>query len=364
MRNPLSKFLKQYLYFTKRDRNAIIIFVILITTGIVINEIIKHIPAKSDYDYFKFAKELEEWEKNQLAKEKSLKTLFPFNPNTISEKGLDSLLLPDFVIRNLLSYRDAGGKFSDPSDLRKIYGMNDSIFLEIERFINIPKEKKVIVQNDFSDEVEPEGTFDPNNSDENTLKYFGFNQFQTENIIGYRDKGGKFSVPSDLLKIYGIDSLFLSKIENHILIVNTGLPKSLAADEPAAVELNSADSIQLLQLKGVGPAFASRIVKYRNLLGGFYNSSQLLEVYNFPEETYQKIKDYVKTDTLQIKKIRINFAQFNDLIRHPYLDREEVNSILKYRDENGAFKNIFDLLHVPGIDTTTIEKIRPYISCR
>ncbi len=364
MRNPLSKFLKQYLYFTKRDRNAIIIFVILITTGIVINEIIKHIPAKSDYDYFKFAKELEEWEKNQLVKEKSLKTLFPFNPNTISEKGLDSLLLPDFVIRNLLSYREAGGKFSEPSDLKKIYGMNDSIFQGIEDFITIPKEKKVQPLQDVIKEVEPEGTFDPNNSDENTLKYFGFNQFQTENIIGYRDKGGKFSVPSDLLKIYGIDSLFLSKIENHILIVNTVLPKSLAADEPAAVELNSADSIQLLQLKGVGPTFASRIVKYRNLLGGFYNSSQLLEVYNFPEETYQAIKNRLKIDTTQIKKIRINFVQYNDLIRFPYFDSGKVNSILNYKDKNGAFKNISELKQVPGLDSTTYEKIRHYISCR
>ncbi len=364
MRNPFFKLLRQYLYFTKRDRNAIIIFLILITSGIIINEIIKHVPAKSDYDYFKFAKELEEWKNSQSTKEENSKTLFPFNPNTITKNELDSLLLPDFVVKNLLSYRNAGGKFFEPSDIKRIYGMNDSIFREIEYFIVIPEKKKIQREKNLPEEIEPDGTFDPNISDESTLKYFGFNQFQIENIIHYREKGGRYNVPTDLLKIYGIDSSFLTKIKDYILIVNTSLPEPVITNSPVIIELNTTDSIQLVQLNGIGPVFTSRILKYRDLLGGFYNSTQLLEVYNFPQETYQKIEEHLKVDTTQIKKIRINFAQFNELIRHPYLNREKVSSILKYRDENGAFKNISQLKNIPGFDTVTFRKIKPYISCR
>ena len=364
MRNPFSKFLKQYLYFTKKDRNAIIIFIILITGGIVLNEIIKRFPSKSNYDYFKFARELEEWEKSQVSIKKNSKILFPFNPNTISENELDSLLLPDFVIGNLLSYRNAGGKFYKSSDLKKIYGMNDSIFQGIESFIVIPKERQVQQNEDLLVEVEPQGSFDPNTSDENSLKYFGFNQFQTENIIRYREKGGKFYDPADLLKIYGIDSLFLNKIKDHINILYTGLREKVIKETLSVIELNSVDSIELIRLEGIGPVFASRILKYRNLLGGFSSSSQLLEVYNFPKETYQKIKERLTVDSTKIKKIRINFAQYSELIRHPYLDSKIVSSILNYRDKKGTFKDFSQLKNIPGFDEAIIEKIKPYISCR
>lgn len=364
MRNPFIKFLKQYMYFSKRDRNAIVIFVILIILGIVVNEIIKSIPSKSDYDYFKFAKEFEEWQKSQIKDEKNSKSLFPFNPNTISENALDSLILPDFVIQNLLNYRKAGGEFSNPSDLRKIYGMNDSIFHEIKPFIVIPKNNKVQATNNLYKDFEPKGTFDPNTSDENTLEYFGFNKFQTENIIHYREKGGEFHVKGDLLKIYGIDTLFFNKIVNHILIKNAKLPEPYKADSLIIIELNKTDSAQLTQLAGIGPVYASRIIKYRDILGGFYDCSQLLEVYNLTEETYQKIKEHIKVDTTQLNKIRINFAEYKELIRHPYLNGEKVNLILNYRDRNGPFRNILQLKDIPGFDTLSFKKISPYISCR
>ena len=41
------------------------------------------------------------------------------------------------------------------------------------------------------------------------------------------------------------------------------------------VELNSADSTTLRRVPGIGPVFASRIVRFRSLLGGFYTVSQL-----------------------------------------------------------------------------------------
>ena len=367
MHNPLAKFFRQYFNYSKRDRNATIVLIILIIAGVVINEIVKHIPAQSKYNYSEFAKELEELEKIQMPDNNTEKRLFSFNPNTISEQELDSLLLPDFVKRNLLSYRNAGGQFSEPYDLIKIYGMNDSIFHEVENYIFIPNEKIIQPQIDLKEgpEISPEGTFDPNNADKDTLLYFGFNDFQAENLISYREAGGKFQLYTDLLKIYGIDTLFLHKIQAHVFI-NEKETNKITKEEAVAmvVDLNRADSAQLIQLDGIGPTFASRILKYRDLLGGFYDQSQLLEVYNFPEETYNRIKKSIKIDSMQIKTIRINFAQYNELIHHPYLNNEQVNSILTYRDKNGAFKNVSELYNVPGVDSTIIKRISPYISYR
>jgi len=364
MRNPFSKFFKEYFNYSKRDRNAIIVFIILICIGIIINEIIKHLPTKSDYNYLEFARELEELEKNQNSDEKLQKRLFTFNPNTITSPKLDSLKLPDFVKRNLLSYREAGGEFLEPDDLNKLYGMNDSIFQEIEKYISIPKEIKTQSQADIITEEMPEGVFDPNFADKKTLLYFGFNNFQADNLIRYRETGGKFYQFSDLLKIYGIDTLNLNKISKHIIFEKVTIDKPIVREVELVIELNRADSVQLTQLNGIGSVFATRILKYRDLLGGFYKSSQLLEIYNFTEETYDVIKNNLKVDSTLVKKIRINFAEYNELIRHPYLNSEQVNSILTYRDKNGAFNDIAQLNDIPGIDTTIVRRIAPYITCR
>jgi competence protein ComEA len=60
------------------------------------------------------------------------------DPNTASQVQLDSLLLPSYVSRNWLRYIEKGGRFRTKEDLRKIYGLNDSIFKKIEAFIYVP----------------------------------------------------------------------------------------------------------------------------------------------------------------------------------------------------------------------------------
>jgi len=120
----------------------------------------------------------------------------------------------------------------------------------------------------------------------------------------------------------------------------------------------------LLQLRGIGPVFASRIIKFRDILGGYYSAEQLMEVYNFPEETFHEIKNYIRCDTARIRKMRLNFADFAELIRHPYLNREEVNSILNFREDNGPFISKEQLIEDGLVDSLKFQKIKHYISCR
>ena len=72
------------------------------------------------------------------------------------------------------------------------------------------------------------------------------------------------------------------------------------------ININTADSAQLLPLPGIGPVFAGRIIKYRELLGGFVRSDQLYEVYGLKDETIEMIMDQIYIDTLGIKKMDIN----------------------------------------------------------
>lgn len=358
-----SNWIKEYNRFSKSDRHSIIILSILILLTLTTTLLIPVILPNSEYDYSKYQEKIEQFE--SLNKyEFQGKALFQFDPNTISADDLDSLGLPANVKRNIVSYRNAGGVFKTTQDLRKIYGMNDSIFAMISEYTIFNKPNTDEPENvNLRATNSKEGFFDPNIAGINDLIEFGFNQFQAKNVIEYRNNGGMFKTPADIMKIYGVDSVFYNSVINKIRIENTpGILRSVNA-EVLYIELNEADSADLVELNGIGPSFASRISKYRDRLGGFYTPSQILEVYNFPVETYSKIEGKVYTDTLKIKKLRINFSDFEDLIRHPYFNKQKVNLILKYRETNGPFRNMDDIRASGIFNEAEFKKVKPYLTC-
>ncbi len=97
------------------------------------------------------------------------------------------------------------------------------------------------------------------------------------------------------------------------------------------IELNSADSAGLDSLPGIGPVFAKRIIKYRDLLGGYYSINQLSEVYGIPPELVGKIYNFIIVDTLKIKKLLLNSADFKNVNAHPYISFDQTKVIFKLR---------------------------------
>lgn len=63
------------------------------------------------------------------------------------------------------------------------------------------------------------------------------------------------------------------------------------------IELNSADTTELKQLRGIGSKLSQRIVKYRKKIGGFTRKEQLKDIYGLSEETYRHILPHVWVDT-------------------------------------------------------------------
>ena len=368
MKKTFRQIVKENFNFSKQDRNGIVVLIVIIflfLTGIIV---VDSIELKPSSDFSAIIRELEDWE-NQTKNENEYRTLFRFNPNTVSEETLDSLNLPAFIKRNMMSYRSAGGSFKKPEDVRRIYGMNDSIFAQIEGYIQIPAAIPDISEEKPDSKIELKPTFrefDPNTVNKDELLNSGFNQFQASNLIKYRESGGKFFQSEDLLKIYGIDTAFYNSIKSfiHVAEIQPEVHVDKKEPNPIQIELNSADSTDLVQLNGIGPVYASRILKYRNLLGGFYAKQQLLEVYGFPEETYHSISESLTTDSLQVKKLRINFTGYAELIRHPYFEKRNVEAILNFRQSNGPFSSQEQLLTEGLMDTASFAIIRPYITCR
>ena len=210
--------------------------------------------------------------------------------------------------------------------------------------------------------------FDPNDLSVDKWKHLGLSEKTINNIRKYLKKGGRFYKPEDIKKIYGLKMDWYKQAEPYIKIreinatdVNTGTRKLVNEKKAPLIELNSADSLLLTDLRGIGPVLAGRILKYRNLLGGFVRKEQLLEVYGLSYETFENISQAVNIDTNGITRIDLNSAAYTKLIRHPYLDVYTVKGILNYRDIQGNIKDVNELIDNRIIPEENFSKIKPYL---
>ena len=83
----------------------------------------------------------------------------------------------------------------------------------------------------------------------------------------------------------------------------------------ATIDINTADTTLLKRVPGIGSSFARRIVKYRDLLGGYYVVEQLQEVYGMDRERYNAIYSYFTVGTA----VRPLTLTIDSISYHPYL---------------------------------------------
>jgi DNA uptake protein ComE-like DNA-binding protein len=131
--------------------------------------------------------------------------------------------------------------------------------------------------------------------------------------------------------------------------------------ESKPIDINRADSADLLPLPGIGPVFAGRIIKYRNLLGGFVSLDQLGEVYGMPVETIQMIRSQVYIDSSAIRRMHMDSASFRELLRHPYLEYEHVKALVEYRDYAGTIESVRDLQENYILPDSILERLWFYL---
>ncbi len=213
--------------------------------------------------------------------------------------------------------------------------------------------------------------FDPNTVSLDQLLQLGFKEKTAKTFLKFRDKGFVFKEKKDLQKVYGISDNFFAQLEPYILIENKKVsenkdqPKEETAISAAAkntekekIELNSADSLTLIELNGIGPAFAKRILKYRSILGGYTNIQQLKEVYGFNDELYEKVKNVFKIDASLVKKIDLNKDEFKTINKHPYLSYELTKTIFDWRRKSAiTAQSLKDIIN----DESVYNKLLPYL---
>ncbi|NVO10982.1 MAG: helix-hairpin-helix domain-containing protein [Bacteroidales bacterium] len=213
--------------------------------------------------------------------------------------------------------------------------------------------------------------FDPNKVTVDEMVQLGLSIKQANVIDKYRCKGGLFHTPKDFSKIYVIDSSIYKKLKPWIKInefslelkskiKNDSLHKS--EETPIIVELNAADTLELAKIKGIGKVFARRIIAYRNLLGGYVNINQLNEVYGIKSELVNSISSQITIDSTKIKLINLNLISFEDIKKHPYISEYQAKAIIYYRSKVGNIKKIHELLENKILPADKYRNARSYLT--
>ena len=208
----------------------------------------------------------------------------------------------------------------------------------------------------------------PNNSTYEELLDAGFPPPLALRTLNYLKKGGRFKFTEDLLRIYGMDTALFLKILPAIelpappTISKKEWPKPEYKKKYTSFDLNLADTSQLQSLYGIGPKLAGRIIAYRQKLGGFVTPGQVSEVYGLDSAVVHLLKSrsFIDAD-FRPQQLNINSAEEREMARHPYIRPKMAKIIAAYRFQHGTFKEIDDLLHIEIMDSSRLDKLRPYV---
>lgn len=214
--------------------------------------------------------------------------------------------------------------------------------------------------------------FDPNTLPPEGWQKLGLNDKTIRILVNYRNKGGRFYRPEDLKKVWTMPEGFYERVKGHITIsfaerrasypTYSSAPYTRQERKIEPIDINSGDTAAFIALPGIGPVLASRIINFRNKLGGFQSIDQLGETYGLPDSTFQQLKPWFTIGSSELRKLNINSATKDDLSAHPYISWKLANAIVEYRARHGNYQALDDLKNILILDEATFEKISGYLT--
>ncbi len=313
--------LKTFFKYHRTERDgaiALLIIVVLISAGV---QAYTHFYTPPIQDSSQFLVELDSIEKVQKDKvaEVDFKSThfyesekFHFDPNQLSDSGYQALGFSEKEIQTLRNYMKSGASFHIKKDFAKLYFVDDSEYIALEPFIDLPE--------------------------------------------GYP----KHKIPKDSYEPYGKSPKKEKYVKDTTSWSDTAKFKNYTYKK-FICDLNHADTAELKRLPYIGPYYAKKIVEMRGELGGFYDLSQLLELYKMTPETIDKFAPQVTIDLSAIRKIHVNTCTSQELAAHPYINFQLANAIILKRESVGGFKDMNDLRQRGLLNADLSSKLAPYL---
>jgi competence protein ComEA len=236
-----------------------------------------------------------------------------FDPNALSAEEWEAMGIPAYAAKSIVNYRKAGGSFRYREDLQRIYLMADDWYRQLEPHIQLPARKEA----------------DHRAGDRQEAAHGSILEGGAE--TGPGTKGARSGNGSATTEVR------------------------------SPIDLNRADTTLLMDISGIGPVFSRRIYLYRELLGGYCHPDQLLEVYGMDSARWVQVKPQVIIDTTEIRQMNLNEIPYEDLLRHPYIDRNLASSLIGIRDQHGPLHSREQVRRSFLVDDEVYRRIAPYL---
>lgn len=313
---------KEFFYFSQGEKRGILVLIALIILVFLSGRIYmyrkKSQPlsekemqwqATADAEYEAFIASIQEKETkkdsrfstyhNYTKEEPPVVTLTSFDPNTADSATFRKLGLPGWMARNILRYRNKGGKFRSANDFKKIYGLTEEQYQKLLPYIYIA----------------PEDTA--------------------------RQTARLYKSPT-------------------VAADSTSPTKAALYKYPAGtvINLNLADTTELKKIPGIGSGIARLIVGYRQQLGGFYRIEQLQDIHL----DYHQLKPWFRIDSKNIRLINLNRAGIERLRNHPYINFYQAKAIVEYRKKKGTLTSLKPFSLYEEFTEEDLKRIGHYVS--
>lgn len=177
--------------------------------------------------------------------------------------------------------------------------------------------------------------FNPNTVEVGDLVRLGFSIKQAKSIDNYRKKGGRFARKTDFARSFVVADSVYKRLENYI-------------DIPL-LDINAADSLQLIALPGIGKYFASKILQYRERLQGFSYKEQLMDIYHFDKDKFERLQDLIYVGDDSYPPYPLWTLPEEKLREHPYILSYAAHGIVVFRENNPKEKWTVGNLSKAGI---------------
>ena len=292
----MKQLLKDYLIFSKSERNGIIVLLIImfILIGIMsffnVNE--SSIP---EIDFSEFEQEVSDFERqftssnltpsNTNRNKPSHLTLFPFNPNSTKKEDWKRLGLSNKVINTIQKFVRNGGEFRTKQDFKRIYGITENDYQRLEPFMVIPKKEKK-KKEDVQPPPEKKLLVALNVSNERELQEIqGVGPVFSKRIVQYRELLGGYYKIDQIKEVYGIDQDAFEEISSQLTLTDTLLKK---------ININLCDAKKLMTHPYINDwNLANAIINYRKTHGPYSSVSSLKNIHLVKEQWLHQIQPYL-----------------------------------------------------------------------
>jgi DNA uptake protein ComE-like DNA-binding protein len=305
-----------------------------------------------------------------------------FNPNTLDSSQWVKLGLSPrqaAITTDIIENRKGKMQAQDFKNLKYISsGFWELIlpYLEFPEPVAAPsfKTEYAATDRDFKAAIPGDFKVDMNVCDKEDLLKLGLSEKQSDNILKFRKRGGKFKTSEDVSKLYTLGTEDIDRIMPHLIFP----PKNQEAKtkdyeerkygkyprQIITLEINSADTAQWESLPFIGKFYTSKILQYRERVRGFYSVDQLYEVKALPPDIVDSIKPRLIVDSTHIRRFDANKAEYREMIVHPYFDDYHANGIITIRKKNGKILSLSQIDSIPFADEKRLAKMKKYLELK